>query len=267
MNALSLLHKAEQSGVAPHEARILLQHATGMTLARLLTSTPRQDEQRVFLSMVDERLAGRPLQYILGEWEFLGLPFFVDERVLIPRPETELLVRQAMTAEGVGGCRSALDLCTGSGCIAVCLARFTDMRVCAADISTDALCVAKQNAARHCADIEFVQANLLDGLGVYDIITSNPPYIRQGDMDTLQKELRFEPALALVGGEDGLCFYRTITREAGAHLHPGGRLLLEVGKGQSAEVSALLSEAGFTRVECVKDENDIERVVMGSVAQ
>ena len=214
------------------------------------TWTTATDEQIALLGeLLARREQGEPLQYILGEWEFMGLPFYVDERALIPRQDTELLCETALERIANRGYRSALDLCTGSGCLAVAVARLAGADVCvtAADVSEDALALAAENAALNETSVAFVKSDLFSGVeGRFDLIVCNPPYLSASDMENLQKEVTFEPRIALFGGEDGLDFYRRIAAEYEKHLLPGGTLLLEIGSTQSESAAALFG--GKTRV-------------------
>lgn len=225
-----------------------------------------------------------PLQYIIGRSEFCGLDFEVDERVLIPRPETEMLVELAvhalLEAAGRGASPGVLDLCTGSGCIAVSVAAGTASRsgesdrltnsathckIIASDMSEEALAIARKNAVRHgLADrIEFICSDLFEAIrGTFDVIISNPPYIGRHEFAELQPEVLREPRIALDGGMDGLDFYRRIAADAPAHLCPGGLLLLEIGWGQREAVVSILRQSGFVAFEVRKDANGIERVVI-----
>ncbi len=219
------------------------------------------------------RSQGVPLQYILGETEFFGLTFQVDERVLIPRPETEILVE--MVLKSAAGQMKILDIGTGSGCIVVSLAKFLpEAQIDALDLSLEALSLAKENALMNSADknINFIQSdlfsvfkknNLNNRLRNYDIIISNPPYIRSGDINGLQKELAYEPRMALDGGEDGLDFYRRIIAEAGNFLNKEGLLFLEIGFGQRENIEKIASLSNdFILDEIIKDYSGIERVMI-----
>lgn len=206
-----------------------------------------EEQLRILGEWIERREKGEPLQYILGEWEFMGLPFTVDERVLIPRQETELLCETALERIHNYGYRDVLDLCTGSGCIAIALQAIAGVCVTACDNSRDALAVAKENAELNEAEVTFVESDMFDGIrDAYDLITCNPPYLSRPDMERLQKEVTYEPAAALYGGEDGLDFYRRIADGYRPHLKPGGTLLLEIGSTQKDGVSALFPE--YTRV-------------------
>ena len=218
------------------------------------------DEQLSDLGdMVKRRLTGEPVQYILGEWEFYGLPFYVDERVLIPRQDTELLVETAIQMIRERGYHTCLDLCTGSGCVAISIAKLAGIAVTATDISRDALSLAQENADLNAVQINLAESDLFAAISAkYDLITCNPPYLSQADMDTLQKEVSFEPALALFGGEDGLDYYRRIAQTYEAHLNPGGTLLLEIGSTQADAVAALFT----ARTGVLKDLGGNDRLLV-----
>ncbi len=216
------------------------------------------------LRIADERLTGRPLWYIVGDTDFCGYKIKVDERVLIPRPETEELVMLAVGAAEEGN--SILDLCTGSGAIAI--AAYNELkkagrkvRMTAVDISEDALELAKENAELNGADVLFVQSDLFSRIrGRFDVIVSNPPYIPSAEIQTLQKEVKdFEPRLALDGGADGLDVYRKIAEEAPKYLTRGGTLIMEVGAGQAAEVVKLFKGCDYSMI--IKDFNNVDRYV------
>ena len=235
-----------------------------------------------YLEVIDRRAAHVPLQYLTHEQNFCGADMYVDERVLIPRQDTEVLVAAALDlAAMLDGSPALLDLCTGSGCIPIALSRLGDFgSITAADLSADALEVAKMNAEQNGARIRFVQSDLFDAFRKkaedgkiipeaaerFDLITCNPPYIRHGDMAGLQPEVRdYEPSMALDGGEDGLDFYRRLAAEAGQFLNPGGCVCFEIGFDQAADVSALLENAGFGEVRVLKDLAGLDRVVTAYV--
>lgn len=263
---LSRIKKAfKANGIEEEEAEWILSITLGIRRSELSVER-RLDKNTVekINGIVTERLGGRPLWYIIGDASFCGYTLKVDERVLIPRPETEELVEIAgkcVTAD----CKKVLDLCTGSGAIAIAfkkrLPENSKISVTASDISADALALAKENAEMNGAEIEFVQADLFDGIkGKFNIIISNPPYIPSAQIDTLQREVRdHEPRLALDGGEDGLDVYRRIAKSAPAHLAKGGILLMECGAGQAKEILKLFPSCDYSII--IKDFNGIERFV------
>lgn len=228
-----------------------------------------QEQIQSYRGMIAKRASRIPLQQILGSQEFMGLDFFVNEHVLIPRQDTETLV-ELVLQEQQGTEKKLLDLCTGSGCIAISLAVKGGYEpVTATDLSEEALKVAERNAKTHQKEIIFRQGDLFAALprteaGTFDIITSNPPYIPTAVIATLEPEVReHEPMMALDGTEDGLKFYRQIAKEAGIWLKPGGGIYLEIGYDQGEAVSGLLRDAGFDKVRVVKDLPGKDRVVCG----
>lgn len=256
------------------EARVLIQHAFSLTREQLILR-PDAELDATFLEPWLLRRAGRePLAYILGEREFYGLGFRVTPAVLIPRPETEHLVEVVTgpLAPDNGGIHAVLDIGTGSGCIAITLAKLLpDAEVWATDISEAALEIARENAARHGVHVEFYLGDLLAPLPPeqhFDVIVSNPPYIAPSEAPTLEPEVRdFEPHTALfdpaLGGE-GLSFYRRLASEAPARLLPGGLLAVEVGQGQDKAVARLWRDAGLVDVAITLDLAGIGRVVSGT---
>ncbi|MBO4848854.1 MAG: peptide chain release factor N(5)-glutamine methyltransferase [Clostridia bacterium] len=208
---------------------------------------------------VERRLKREPLQYILGSWGFMGLDFAVGPEALIPRQDTETLCEEALRLIKERGYETLLDICTGTGCIAVSLAKLGGVRAEASDISPDCVRLARQNAERNGVHLTVREADLFRGAGVYDVVTANPPYITDEDMASLQPEVAFEPALALAGGADGLDVCRRIAREADAHIRRGGALLMEVGAGE-ARAAAALFPGRTARI--IKDLNGVERVVV-----
>ncbi len=206
-----------------------------------------------------QRLTGRPLWYVLGTCNFYGYDLKVDERVLIPRPETEELVMHALKT--VKPTDRVLDLCTGSGAIAIAVQKESGARVVASDISAEALAVAKENVLKHGASVTLVKSDMFaEFKGKFNVIISNPPYIRQGDINGLQKEVKdYEPVSALDGGRDGLDFYKIIASEAKNYLAEGGALFLELGVGQAEQVKAMFSKN--YKVEIIKDINQIDRII------
>ena len=215
-----------------------------------------ETDEKTLEPLIERRLSGEPLQYVLGEWEFYGLPFYVDRSVLIPRPDTERLAETALTLLSDGR-RDVLDLCCGSGCIGVTLAVCGGANVTSADISADALAMTERNARRNGVSVKTLQSDLFETVdGTFDLIVSNPPYLTKEEMDARDAGLRFEPALALYGGEDGLDFYRRIAAEYRRYLKPGGTLLLEIGMTQKDAVSKM-----FENCRCICDYGGRPRVI------
>ena len=211
-----------------------------------------------------------PVQYIMGTTDFCGLEIKVNEDVLIPRPETELLVETVIGLSEVIGqksdVRKILDLCTGSGCIAIALTKnLPDCKIVASDISGKAIALAGENAKTHRADrIEFIQSDLFCDLnGLFDIIVSNPPYISGPEFADLQEEVLKEPRIALYGGEDGLDFYRRIFNDAGKFLNDGGYVVVEIGYAQRTAVKDICENTkGFRIIDIKKDLSGIDRVIV-----
>lgn len=217
-------------------------------------------ESKKIKAIIDERLTGRPLWYIIGDTEFYGCKIKVDERALIPRPETEMLAE--LTVKSVEDGFKVLDMCTGSGCIAVSVAKnCADKRVSvtAADLSDAAIMLAKENAQLNGVKVDFVQSDLFRSVrGRFNIIVCNPPYIKSGDIPNIQKEVReYEPKIALDGGEDGLEFYRRIAKSVRSYLARDGILLLECGEGQTEEILKLFERRDYAMV--IKDLSGVER--------
>lgn len=253
------------------EAALLLEQAAGLTRAeRILRENEPLPVQAdtVYQRFLSERENGRPLQYILGEWEFMGLPFFVGEGVLIPRNDTETLVEAVLEKQDEHGI--LLDIGTGSGCIPIALGKYGRFeKLLAVDISPEALAYAEKNAQRNGVEIAFYESDLFAALpdkwkGQLDAVVSNPPYIRREEIPTLMQEVReFEPWSALDGGADGLDFYRRIIQESREWLRPGGWLFFETGYDQGEDLLRLLKEGGFVQVEIRKDLAGLDRAVFG----
>lgn len=258
---------------SPMEAAFLFEKALGLTRKELLLrgQEPAEEEgAAAFLGLVERRLAGEPLQYLLGEWEFYGLPFVVGPGVLIPRPETELLVDRAL--EGAKNCPSPalLDLCSGSGCVPVALGKkLPGAKIWGVELSPDALGYFRRNIQRNRAENVFAVAGDVFAMPEeatgrrYRVITANPPYVPRGELVSLQAEVRREPALALDGGEDGLDFYRRLPVLCFPLLEPGGLLVFEIGEGQGQAVAGLLREAGYEDIRVSRDLSGLERQAEG----
>lgn len=262
---------------AGRDAELLMLHVLGKDKAWLMAH-PHEvltaGETVRYYALVDRRLGGEPIQYIIGETEFYGLPFQVNRDVLIPRPETEHLVEKVIELAG-GFHRSLIpqprivDVGAGSGAIAVTLAaKLAYAEITAIDLSAAALAVARRNAKSNsvAGKIRFLEGDLLAPVAEerFEIVVSNPPYVPQGDRDGLAVEVRdFEPGLALFAGDTGLDIYRRLIPDAFAVLIPGGILAMEIGFGQSGAIEGLLAEAGFEQIEFVPDLQGIPRVACG----
>ena len=226
---------------------------------------PDKDLEAKYLSRIEKRKEHIPLQYIINKQNFYGLDFYVDESVLIPRYDTENIVDRIVKDCKENKCLSVLDLCTGSGCIAVSLKKSGFEKVYAADISDKALAVAKHNAKLNNADIIFLQSDLYENFPKeirFDIIVSNPPYISTDEIARLEKQVRdFEPKLALDGGRDGLDFYKKIINLSKKFLNNKGRLYLEIGYDQSKDVVDLAKKEGYDNIVIIKDLSGRDRGV------
>ncbi len=255
------------------DARWIAEDALGMTRQALVFESDRavsRNQLYTLESMLDRRASGEPVQYILGTADFMGLRFRVAEGVLIPRQDTETLVEAALIdLRQRPGRPALLDLCCGSGCVGLSLASLAPhARVTLSDISPEALEIARANQKALGVKAELRQGDLFGAVGRerFDVITANPPYIPSGELPTLQREVRFEPALALDGGADGLDFYRRIAEAAADHLNPGGALFVEVGIRQAPDVRAILkTHLPAAATGTVRDLNGIERVVFGKI--
>ena len=249
------------------EARLLLMHATGATATTLAAHPERElhaSQTASFLALVRRRAAGEPVAYLTGRREFFGREFAVSPAVLIPRPETEHLVECGIAKARAMASPRILDLGTGSGCVAITLALELRTGVVAADVAPDALAVARGNAERLGARVEFIESDWYANVeGRFDLIVANPPYVAEGDAHLTEGDLRFEPMGALACGADGLAAIRRIVAEAPAHLRPGGWLLFEHGYDQAAAVADILTGAGFGDIEQQRDLAGIVRVSGG----
>ena len=275
---LDIRAQLRKAGVeaATLEARELVCFGTGKTKEELtrdgsLYASP-ETEKRV-RELMERHLAGEPVAYLIGEWEFYGLPLDISPDVLIPRPDTEVLVEQALAyLQTAGECR-VLDLCAGSGCIGLALAAHAPtVRVVLGEYSDAALKICRQNIRRNglSGRVVPIQVDALArperALGEFQCIVSNPPYIPRADIKTLDGSVKdYEPHMALDGGEDGLDFYRSIVEKWKDALIPGGRLYFEVGIGQADDVLRIMRKEGFGDIQIVRDLAGIPRVVFGTL--
>ena len=258
------------------EARELVCYASGKTREELTRDArlyvPALIEERT-RQLVARHLAGEPVAYLIGEWEFYGLPLDISESVLIPRTDTEGLAAQATEYVQTLDKPRVLDLCAGSGCVGLAIAsQVKTCRVVLGEIDEGALRICRQNVRRNGLTTQVMpyQVDALQkppaNLGEFDCIVCNPPYIPDGDMDTLDPSVRdYEPHLALRGGEDGLDFYRAVCDKWRDALRTGGRLYFEVGVGQADDVLRLMRAVGFGDIQVIPDTNEIPRVVFGTL--
>lgn len=259
--------KEAEIGEAQLDARLLLEEVCGTDHNTLLCHGDREvseAEEEQYRKALEQRAVHVPLQHLLGYQNFMGLRFQVNEHVLIPRQDTEILVEEAMRYLHDG--MRILDLCTGSGCILLSLLHYSnDCEGVGVDISQEALQVAAQNAELLGIKADFLKSDLYEKVtGKFDLLVSNPPYIESTVIPTLMEEVReYDPYLALDGGEDGLDFYRRIIGGAQDYLKRGGQILMEIGSGQAQAVSELLREAGFKEIDVCRDFAGLDRVVSG----
>lgn len=267
--------KLTEAGVenAGFDASCLFFHCFGIRRHRLPVCGEEEAEASAlerYFSLLSERASGEPLQYLLGEWEFMGLPFFVGRGVLIPRDDTEALVRSCAGCLGQKEAPKLLDLCAGSGAVGIALSLlyYPKGEVRALELSEEAFFYLQKNIARSRARVYPFLRDVLLGpnegeLSCFDAIVSNPPYILSEKLPSLQREVQREPALALDGGEDGLLFYRAFAEKWVAALKPGGILAVEIGIGQGDAVKKLWKKAGLEQIETERDLSGIERTVFG----
>ena len=263
----------EKAGIADAklDAWYLLEYETKISRAMFLADPDKEvekDKAEHYRKDIETRAQRIPLQHITGEQEFMGLDFKVNEHVLIPRQDTETLVEEALKKIRPG--MQILDMCTGSGCILESILKFAERKgICVSgtgcDISEDALKVAKENDSRLQTGAVFIQGDLFENIAeTYDMIVSNPPYIRTEEISSLEDEVKLhDPWIALDGKTDGLYFYRLIVKESVKHIKKGGYLLFETGFDQGKDVSALLEEQGYEEIQVKKDLAGLDRVVMG----
>ena len=276
LDTRAALRKAGIEG-AQLEARELVCFACGKSreqLYRDMSLYVSGDTERQVKELVERRLAGEPVAYIVGEWEFYGIPLTVTSDVLIPRDDTEILAERAIQkAKQVGDGARVLDLCAGSGCVGISVAsQVPGCRVVLGELSEGALRICRQNIRRNglTGQVVPLPMDVMAGppahMGEFDCIVSNPPYIPRADIDELDVSVKdYEPLMALDGGEDGLDFYRAICDKWRDVMHPGTRLYFEVGIGQADDVLRIMRAVGFGDIQVVNDPADIPRVVFGTL--
>ena len=271
--ALDLLKSSGIENVE-YDIKAILTDTFGLDLNKFILDMdnefePDKDLEAKYLSRIEKRKMHIPLQYIINKQNFYGLDFYVDESVLIPRYDTENIVDRIVKDCKENKCLSVLDLCTGSGCIAVCLKKNGFEKVYAADISDKALAVAKHNANLNNADIIFLQSDLYENFPKeirFNVIVSNPPYISTDKIAELETQVKdFEPKLALDGGKDGLDFYKKILKLSKDFINKSGRLYLEIGYDQAKEVVDLAKKEGYYNIQIIKDLSGRDRGISMSV--
>lgn len=265
------------SGIEPNEAkvevRLLIEHFAGYSLVDILMSKKLTEDK---LKIVEEKAKLRakthePIQYIIGLADFMGEKFLVNKDVLIPRDETELLVRKAIEIIKENNFKMVLDMCTGSGCIACMIAKLTNCQAMGVDISTEAIHTAFKNMEKFGLYNRaiFRKSDIYSKIREdekFDLIVSNPPYIPPKEKETIQEEVSYEPDLALyTTDEKGLAFYEKIIKDAPKFLNKGGYLMFELGIGQSTSVAQLMKKAGFENIKVLKDLANIDRVIFGTL--
>lgn len=249
------------NNIDEREARLLLAFSLEVPIEKLLIkNTCTLREYAKFMKIITKRASGIPYAYIVGHKEFMKLDFEVNKNVLIPREDTEILVQEVISLNK----KKILDMCTGSGCIAISLAKYIEnSMVDAVDVSEKALTIAKLNAKKNNVCVNFIKSNLFAEIDdEYEVIVSNPPYIKTEDLKDLQIEVKNEPIKALDGGKTGLYFYKKIIKDAKKYLKPNGILALEIGYDQAEEVAILLKENGYEEIKIIKDLSGNDRVVI-----
>lgn len=255
------------------EAQSLLQKAFSLDrVGFIIHKTDKADENcsHNFLNFIEKRISGEPLQYILGEWSFMGFDFKVGRGVLIPRDDTEVVVNLCIDFLENRTDKKTVDLCSGSGAIAVALDKISGAKVTAVEIDETAFSYLETNVKENNSSVKPVMADALKicdtfADGELDLIVSNPPYIKSADIETLQKEVRLEPRLALDGGEDGCDFYREIVSRWSRKLKKGGALAFELGEGQADTVKTLMTEQGFSDFKISLDFGGVQRAIIGTL--
>lgn len=255
------------------EAQSLLQKAFSLDrVGFIMHKTDKADENcsHNFLKFIEKRISGEPLQYILGEWSFMGFDFKVGRGVLIPRDDTEVVVNLCIDFLENRADKKTVDLCSGSGAIAVALDKISGAEVTAVEIDETAFSYLETNVKENNSSVKPVMADALEicdtfADGELDLIVSNPPYIKSADIETLQKEVQLEPRLALDGGEDGCDFYREIVSRWSRKLKKGGALAFELGENQADAVKALMTEQGFSDFKISLDFGGVQRAIIGTL--
>ena len=253
------------------DVEVLLMNVTGFSKTQLYLNTDytlKTEEYEKFKKFFNRRLKNEPIAYIIEKCEFMGMNFLLNNHTLIPRPDTEILVEKAIEIINKNNFNNALDIGTGSGAIAISLAKYCNINVTALDINDKAIEMAKKNAnINKVKNIEFIQSDIFEKINnKYDIIVSNPPYIKTQDIKTLEKNVKnYEPILALDGGKSGLIFYEKITNNAIKYLNKNGYLMFEIGYDQAKDVKNIMENNNFYNITVLKDLSGLDRVVFANI--
>lgn len=251
-------------------SRILMQYVLKIDRNKLIINKNDNvdiNKENEYKEYIEKIIKGKPVQYITNNQEFMKLNFYVDENVLIPQPDTEILVEKVIKSIDIMENIEILDMCTGSGCIGISLAKnIKNTKVTLVDISKEAIEIAKKNAIQNEVEnkITFIQSDMFENVkGKFDIIVSNPPYIKTDIIQTLDKQVQNEPHIALDGGEDGLDFYKILINEAHKYLKKDGKIFLEIGYDQKQEVENLVKQSKhYKKIETIKDLSQNDRVII-----
>lgn len=274
-NIFTLLKSAEEllkSNNIPEpktDAEVLLCDILNIKRGRLLMLRdfiPSEKQINDYSKYILERITGKPIAYILGKTEFMGLNFIVNEKVLIPRQETEILTEEVLNQIKINKYKKILDMCTGSGCIAISVAKDSDVEITASDISDKAIEIAKKNSkANNITDkINFIVSDMFSNISEqkFDIIISNPPYIAEKEFQELEKDLSFEPRQALVAKEEGLFFYRQIANNAKNYLNQNGLIIVELNANIPDKIAGVFTNSGYKKIKIIKDYSGLDRVLV-----
>lgn len=251
-------------------SRILMQYVLKIDRNKLIINKNDNvdiNKENEYKEYIEEIIKGKPVQYITNNQEFMRLNFYVDENVLIPQPDTEILVEEVIKSIDIKENIEILDMCTGSGCIGISLAKnIENTKVTLVDISKEAIEIAKKNAIQNGVEnkVTFIQSDMFENVkGKFDIIVSNPPYIKTDIIQTLDKQVQNEPHIALDGGEDGLDFYKILINEAHKYLKKDGKIFLEIGYDQKQEIESLAKQSKhYKKIETIKDLSQNDRVII-----
>ncbi len=252
------------------DVEVLLMNILNFSKTQLYLNTDyvlTNEQFEKFIKYFNRRLKNEPIAYILGKCEFMGMDFFLNNDTLIPRPDTEILVEKAIEVIKEKNFKNILDIGTGSGAIAISLAKYCNVNVDAIDINNNALQMAKRNAKLNNVSVNFIQSNIFENINnKYDVIVSNPPYIKTDVIQTLETNVKdYEPILALDGGESGLIFYEEITNNAYKYLNVDGYLMFEIGHDQAEEVKNIMKNNNFYNIKVLKDLAGLDRVIFGKI--